>query len=296
MDSAVVPRDRGYLQQSLIEISLGFVSGAVGKIIEYPFDTIKVRMQYSQSLTNPLFTGTADCILKTYSNEGVIHGFYKGVASPLFGASMEYASLFWTYDLSKLVISKSLGSEELQFKHKVVAGGASGLITSFVLTPIELIKCQMQVNNLNNGKRYNLLDTISRIYHQDRKISSFWKGQSSTLFRETGGTMFWFGTYEYLTLYFQKQNNRTQNSSLELLTSGAAAGITYNLSFYPFDTIKSVMQTSTTPQTYLQVIKRLYLNGGVRNFYTGCGITLVRALPSNAIVFYLYQTMKTHLT
>jgi ornithine carrier protein len=49
------------------------MAGFTGKIVEYPFDTIKVRLQ-SQSLTND--HGALDCLKKTIQNEGYL-GLYK---------------------------------------------------------------------------------------------------------------------------------------------------------------------------------------------------------------------------
>ncbi len=47
----------------------------MGKIVEYPFDTIKVRLQV-QSIESPLYKGPIDCIQKSLHEEGV-RGLYK---------------------------------------------------------------------------------------------------------------------------------------------------------------------------------------------------------------------------
>lgn len=46
----------------------------VGKFAEYPFDTIKVRLQ-TQPLDHPYFSGPWDCFKTTLKQEGV-KGFF----------------------------------------------------------------------------------------------------------------------------------------------------------------------------------------------------------------------------
>lgn len=62
------------------------VAGIVGKFVEYPFDTVKVRLQ-TQSLSNPKFSGPLDCITKTIKEHG-IKDLYRvcilGNSSPLY--------------------------------------------------------------------------------------------------------------------------------------------------------------------------------------------------------------------
>jgi ornithine carrier protein len=47
----------------------------VGKVVEYPFDTVKVRLQ-TQSVENPLFQGPMDCLKTTVKEEG-FKGLFK---------------------------------------------------------------------------------------------------------------------------------------------------------------------------------------------------------------------------
>ena len=47
----------------------------VGKVVEYPFDTVKVRLQ-TQSVDSPLFKGPMDCLKSTVKEEGA-KGLFK---------------------------------------------------------------------------------------------------------------------------------------------------------------------------------------------------------------------------
>jgi len=70
-----------------------------GKMIEMPFDTIKVRLQSQPSGRPPLYTGPLDCFRQSWAKDGV-RGLYRGVSAPLVGAAIETSSLFFSVRIS----------------------------------------------------------------------------------------------------------------------------------------------------------------------------------------------------
>ncbi|KAA8902698.1 hypothetical protein TRICI_005829 [Trichomonascus ciferrii] len=284
-------------QESITDVVYGSISGIAGKLIEYPFDTVKVRLQ-SQPDNRPLqFTGPLDCFKQSIKHEG-IRGLYRGISSPIVGAAAENASLFWGYNLAQRLVSP-IGLSPMAAS--LVCGSISGVVTSFILTPIELIKCKMQVQTLpqfssSKARHHGVLRLILDVY-KHYGIRGYWHGQTGTLLRECGGSAAWFGANEYVKLFFQKLNNRKDNTIGELLLGGAAAGISYNVSLFPADTIKSRIQTETmlhpTQQmSFWQCGKLIVRNGGIRALYRGCGITVCRAAPSSAVIFVTYEKLK----
>ena len=85
----------GQGEEAIKDIVCGSVAGVVGKYIEYPFDTVKVRLQ-SQPDTLPLrYTGPLDCFKKSLQRDGFI-GIYRGISAPLVGAAVETSTLFFS--------------------------------------------------------------------------------------------------------------------------------------------------------------------------------------------------------
>ncbi|KAK9475990.1 mitochondrial carrier domain-containing protein [Lipomyces japonicus] len=325
-----------------------------GKILEYPFDTVKVRLQ-SQPDDLPLrFKGPIDCFKQTFQNEG-LKGFFRGISSPLFGAAAENASLFLSYQTA-LTVARHVWypglpqADKLPMPVVLTCGAASGAFTSFILTPIELIKCKMQVQNLITydhtsaatvvaasttsspslvatahesayaAATRRTMHTITRrqqppgalrlvidVYKQSG-ILGFWRGQLGTLFRETGGSAAWFGSYEYVSMALRRMrssnnsnNNATaasgSNTATESMLAGAVAGVTYNISLFPADSIKSRMQTESAMSLsinkgFWQVGKDMYRAGGITVLYRGCLMTVLRSAPSSAIIFLTYEQLK----
>lgn len=157
-------------------------AGVASKAFEHPFDLgesaqpsaaalcstdlglsphpVKVRLQ-SQPFDRPLrFKGPWDCFLQTLRAEG-LRGLYRGVSMPIAGAMAENATLFVSFSQTQALLrhlspppadSAGRGGDSSVPPPNVtqlsIAGAVAGAAASFVLTPVELVKCKMQVQNI----------------------------------------------------------------------------------------------------------------------------------------------------
>ncbi|KAE9387969.1 mitochondrial carrier [Gymnopus androsaceus JB14] len=279
----------------LKDITFGSIAGMVSKVFEHPFDLTKVRLQS-----------------QTWKNEGV-SGLYRGLPAPIVGAMAENASLFLSYrELQNLIrrVTHEQESEKLPLHQLALAAAGSGAITSFLLTPIELVKCKMQVQMLVTpaSSSLSLPGPISVLVSAFRGsgFTGLWLGHTGTLIRETGGTAAWFSTKEYISSLLLARRTPIDPDPLTLrpwesALSGACAGAAFNLALFPADTVKSAMQTaeelrpSVDPgvrfsrPTFLGTFSELYKAQGIRGLYAGCGITIARSIPSSAIIFLIFD-------
>jgi mitochondrial ornithine carrier protein len=246
---------------------------------------------------------------------------------PIGGAMVENATLFVVYNQSQALLRRLsppppiLASEAppINLTHLGLSAALAGACASFVLTPVELVKCKMQVQGSLPVKDLPSTSTpkapppgpvaITRAILHAEGIRGLWLGQTGTLIRETGGSAAWFTTFELASAWFvQRRVNAGQHrpdgsritkgdlSALELMASGASAGVVYNCVLFPADCIKSTIQTEDElrgggvgqRRTFLQVGKDIYKARGVRGLYQGCGLTALRAAPSSALIFYMY--------
>ncbi|KAJ9474706.1 Mitochondrial ornithine transporter 1 [Pseudozyma hubeiensis] len=155
----------GRLSQASKDIAFGSIAGMVSKVFEHPFDLVKVRLQ-TQSADRPRrYAGAFDCFKQTYLQEG-IRGLYRGLSMPVIGATMENACLFFTYNQIQSAIRWANGEERsgrsaakedaekpLSIPQLAIAAAGAGMVTSVVLTPIELIKCKMQVQMITREQQ-----------------------------------------------------------------------------------------------------------------------------------------------
>ncbi|CAO3593260.1 unnamed protein product [Absidia cylindrospora] len=330
-----VKETRSTFRQQLDDLAFGSIAGMVGKFVEYPFDTVKLRLQ-TQPLDRPYYAGPMDCFLTMLKNEGA-SSFYKGMASPLVGAMVENAALFVGYrQIQKVIRSYSMSDADRQLydglpedqlpslaqSQLVLAGTLSGAMASFVLTPVELIKCKLQVqlgsNSSGNGQyqqqqhqRYTGPLDVIRHTVQQHGMRGFYRGYLATLIRESGGGACWFGFYEYSCEQFIRRRQQSSASNYkvtkadlspsELMVGGACGGVAYNISFFPVDVVKSLMQTDEElrkgpSRSFMQTTRDHYKAGGIKAFYRGCGITAARSAPTSAIIFMTYELLTRHFT
>ncbi|KAJ6608598.1 mitochondrial carrier domain-containing protein [Mycena sp. CBHHK59/15] len=295
------------------------------QIFEHPFDLTKVRLQSQVLDAEARFAGPIDCLNKTWKNEG-IRGLYRGLPAPIVGAMAENASLFLSYrelqDLIKRANHQPI-DDPSSMPQIALAGAGAGAVTSFLLTPIELVKCKMQVQMLvapalsSAASSPQLMGPLSIFISVVRNtgIRGLWLGHTGTFIRETGGTAAWFTTKEFVASLlvarrYAKPNDLSGLTSAstkdlrpwESALSGACAGAAFNLALFPADTVKSAMQTEEELRpvariagkpprqaSFFETFKVMYRAQGIKGLYAGCGITVARSVPSSAIIFLIYD-------
>ncbi|KAH8116111.1 mitochondrial carrier [Phellopilus nigrolimitatus] len=319
--SAQETRDAAVLDGAR-DIAYGSAAGMVSKVFEHPFDLCKVRLQAQVLDHTARFRGPVDCLAATWRNEGV-RGLYRGLPAPVVGAMAENATLFLTYGqlqrLARWLSGAPPGAGELRSSQLAFAAAGAGAVTSFLLTPIELIKCKMQVQLLVREQQpqrsasprppprggappapdfrsfpgpLGVLRSVVRA-HGARGL---WLGQTGTLIRETGGAVAWFGAKEA-----ESESLLTSRDlrAWESAAAGACAGVAYNVVLFPADSVKSALQTAeelrpprapgAPRRTFWGVAREMYARRGVRGLYAGLGITTARAAPSSAMIFLIYD-------
>lgn len=301
------------------DITFGSAAGIASKFLEHPFDLTKVRLQAQVLDATARFRGPLDCLAQTFKKEG-FRGLYRGLPAPVVGAMAENATLFLAYGELQNVI-RHVGNipvtQALSLPQLTLAAAGAGTITSFVLTPIELVKCKMQVQMLITPQASSSTVTtaavaatasirdlpgpfaILRDVIRTAGVRGLWLGQAGTLIRETGGSGAWFGTKELVCKILRRDAPERQLRPWESALSGACAGAAFNLAFFPADTVKSTMQTEaelrpgiTGQRSFSTVARELYHAQGMRGLYAGCGITVARSVPSSALIFLIYDGLR----
>lgn len=282
-------------------------------------------------------------------------GLYRGITAPLVGAALETSSLFFFERVGREMLHRSglcpRDAGPLPLPALWFTGAFSGVFTSFVLTPVELVKCKIQVTSTSStmvtgtasldfavasssrGVRMPTATTtaaaaarnarplaVVRDIYRHHGLRGFWHGQLGTLIREAGGCAAWFGTKETTSKWLRRWHfgkgddnvlvagNAKNTSSLTVpplplwqqAVAGASAGVAYNFLFFPADTVKSRMQTRpvgecTAGQTFWSETRALWHQAGLKGFYRGCGITVLRSAPSSAFIFIVYDGLKQNL-
>lgn len=292
-------------EDSVITSCKQLVAGGAGGIclilVGHPMDTIKVRMQTMRTpkpgQPPPPFTGTFDCVAKTFRNEG-LRGFYRGMLAPLIGATPINAVIFFGYGLG-VRLQTGGGSptavENLTYNQILNAGMLSGAMAALLNAPIERIKCLLQVQqsttaNTAGTTHYKGFWDCARQVFADGGIRSAYRGMCSTWARDVPASGAYFLGYEWLKK--NTPNALAGNEAARTLFAGGFAGIFFWMVAIPADVIKSRIQTAPNgkyPRGMRDVVPSMLAKEGLRAFYKGTTPVFIRAFPANAACFFGYE-------
>ena len=126
--------------------------------------------------------------------------------------------------------------------------------------------------------------------------------------------------YHYHQLEQEWIDDKRQLKPWQMVIAGGLAGVAFHATFFPADVIKSIYQTRTeaelkaalrggglsssassttstststkkTSPLWRGLLTEIYRRDGIRGFYQGMGITMLRAVPSNAAIFLTYEML-----
>lgn len=123
----------------IINFFAGCTAGVANVVSGHPFDTIKVRMQMIE-------TTFGNCFRDIIKSEGAV-SLYKGVASPLMSIPFVKATSFLTFEAALRKMGIEQGQPITPFQ-SALAGSTAGVTTSFIYTPVEYIKCNLQMSGV----------------------------------------------------------------------------------------------------------------------------------------------------
>jgi len=262
------------------EIISGSLAGAAGILFTQPLDTIRIRLA-TQSSKQKLYNGILDCMRVTFRKEG-LRGLYKGVASPVCTMGIMNAVLFVTYEGSLRVISSS---KQPSLWDVYAAGFLSGITTSTINGPSELIKCIAQVNVNNKGHIREEWEICKKLLRQGGIYQAgLGRGLGITLLRDSFSYGGYFVIYEYLA----RKGNKSQSA---IFFAGGMAGALAWASIYPIECFKSRWQIGdpTEYKCWRDCLRKQIELDGIGFFRQGFWATIARAWPQNAVLFLTYE-------
>jgi solute carrier family 25 carnitine/acylcarnitine transporter 20/29 len=128
-------------------------------------------------------------------------------------------------------------------------------------------------------------------------IRGLFRGQVPTAIRESTGLCLYFRYIEMMTTMLTPPDLHHNEVPIYVpLIAGGVGGIMYWMFNYPFDYVKTLMQSDKLGDlkypTMTSVFKDQYRLGGWRVFFKGYGICMLRAFPVNAACVATYRVMQ----
>lgn len=271
---------RPLLSPVAAEAVAGAFAGLSGVVFGHPLDTVRVRLQ--QPGATSLRRVLADTV-----RLGGFSALFAGVSAPLFTSSLQNAVCFKAYASTSRALATSPASPLIV---SFLSGAVAGAATTILVTPVDLIKCQLQVRTVPGGPGVFALATSILRAEGPRGL---FRGAGVTLLRDVLSTGVYFCCYDAASAAVLAMTGGAEGahaSAALTLGAGGFAGVMSWLSIYPLDVVKSRLQAQPGRWDGMVDCFRESLRAeGAAVFSRGLGACLTRAFIVNAAIFGGYE-------
>ncbi|TMW93377.1 hypothetical protein EJD97_011807 [Solanum chilense] len=277
------------------EFVAGGFGGIAGLISGYPLDSIRVRQQNSNS-------GSAFNVFRhVVAKEGPL-SLYRGMAAPLASVTFQNAMVFQIYaTLSRTFDRKVPATDPPSYKGVALGGIAAGVIQSLIISPVELVKIQLQLQSKTNRCNNQVTrlkgprDVTRRIVSQ-AGLRGIYRGLTVTVLRDAHSHGLYFWVYEYTKEQLHPGCRKYGQESFQtMLVAGGLAGSVSWISCYPLDVVKTRLQAQSQSKSakyhgIIDCFRQSIRTEGYGVLWRGVGTTVGRAFLVNGTIFTAYET------
>ncbi|KAJ4125014.1 hypothetical protein NW768_009355 [Fusarium equiseti] len=296
----------------------GFIAGVFSGIaklsVGHPFDTIKVRLQTTDSSR---FKGPLQCVSQTIRNEG-FRGLYKGATPPLVGWMFMDSVMLGSLTVYRRLLSEHVfkvepvgtdvtasspgttpkGHTALPSFGHGIAGVMAGSTVSFIAAPVEHIKARLQIQYAaqKSDRLYaGPIDCLKKIYRH-HGIQGVYHGLSATLlFRAF--FFCWWGSYDVISRQLREKTSLS-TPAVNFWAGGLSAQVFW-LTSYPSDVVKQRIMTDPLGGGLNDGVQRfprwkdaataVYKESGWKGYWRGFVPCFLRAFPANAMALVAFE-------
>jgi solute carrier family 25 carnitine/acylcarnitine transporter 20/29 len=178
-----------------------------------------------------------------------------------------------------------------------MSGAFAGVANTVLSSPIEHVRIRLQSQPHGADRLYaGPLDCVRKLSAHGGVLSGLYRGTAVTTLREGFAYGSWFTAFEYMMNADAARTGvaREDVAAWKIALYGGLAGEVLWLSSYPFDVIKSKMQTDGFGKdrkypTMRSCFASTWRAEGARGFWKGIAPTLLRAMPVSAGTFAVVE-------
>ncbi|ETS62730.1 hypothetical protein PaG_02468 [Moesziomyces aphidis] len=298
----------------------GACAGLVSSVLTCPLDVVKTRLQAQEGRRRPTavsapiadvaaipsveaqrYLGLRGTLRKIWADDG-IRGFYRGLGPTIFGYLPTWAIYFSVYDSCKTILARDVaGSGEEDFVNHIVSAMTAGAASTVCTSPLWVVKTRFMLQSSRSSvQRYrHTADAFVQIYRSEG-LRGFYKGLLPSLLGVSHVAV-QFPLYESFKSLARDRVGRDDLTAAEILTCSSSAKMIASVTTYPHEVLRTrlQMQPRGEGRTYSgvwQACKTIARDEGVRGFYKGMTVNLVRTVPSSALTILTYELIMQHLT
>ncbi|GLT62188.1 hypothetical protein SLA2020_348440 [Shorea laevis] len=276
------------------EFVAGGLGGIAGIISGYPLDTLRIRQQHSNA-------GSAFRILRNVMAAEGPAALYRGMGAPLASVTFQNAMVFQIYAVLSRALDPSVSTKDPpSYKGVALGGFCTGALQSMLLSPVELVKIRLQLQNntyakLHQADSYKGPVSVAKTIFKTEGFRGMYRGLAITVLRDAPSHGFYFWTYEYMREQLHPGCRKSGQESLKtMMFAGGLAGVASWVCCYPLDVVKTRLQAqSLSPlPKYTGIVdcfRKSVSEDGYSVLYRGLGTAVARAFVVNGAIFAAYE-------
>ncbi|KAF2842140.1 calcium dependent mitochondrial carrier protein-like protein [Patellaria atrata CBS 101060] len=303
----------------------GGISGIVSRTSTAPLDRLKVyliaHIGNAEDSIRAAKSGAAIQATKgawaTLSNAakdlwaaGGMRSLFAGNGLNVVKVMPESAVKFGSYEAAKRLAARIEGHSDPKQIHswsKFICGGTSGMVSQFVVYPLDTLKFRMQCETVKGGLHGNrlIIATAKKMWTKDG-FRSFYRGLPMGLAGMFPYAALDLGTFEYLKKTISQHNAKKRGVHEEQAMPGSVAtaaiggfsGAFGASMVYPMNLIRTRLQSQGTvqhPRTYTgiwDVLHQTVKGEGIRGLFKGLTPNLLKVVPAVSITYVVYENSK----
>ncbi len=251
------------------EFLAGCIAGFSKIYTGQPFDIVKVRLQSAQGDVKPSPITIVKNIVKY---EGGLTALWKGSLPPLLGIGATASLQFGVNENVKKIFNKRNNGKKMTVDQLFISGSLAGLANCIVSAPVENFRIRIQTQSKDNPIYKGSIDCIKKIYGE-HGLRGVYKGIVPTLYRDSLGYGFYFAAFAKIMEYLAPGQTRSEYSLFKIGCAGSISGIILWGSVFPFDVVKTKIQTDSFEKPQYKGIRdcfmKTYQSKGISAFYSG---------------------------
>jgi solute carrier family 25 carnitine/acylcarnitine transporter 20/29 len=206
-----------------------------------------------------------------FSKNLKVWSLYRGMSSPLIGSMFINSILFGVESnvRKNLDFEKATNNSE-RYKFFALSGAIAGFVQGVLLTPIEIVKIKMQ---LENSKYRSTMECV-KDYVNNKGAKSLTRGFLLTIYRETPACSLYFVGFEMILDSFEVKDKK--HKLWHLLSAGGLAGCISWTFTYPIDVVKTRYQADSSYKGMKACLLNTYKTEGLIGFWRGLPVALMR--------------------
>ncbi|KAI8469853.1 MAG: mitochondrial carrier domain-containing protein [Monoraphidium minutum] len=256
-------------------------------------------------------TSALQTALRVYQREG-LPGFWKGNALNVARTAPFKALNFFSFDMYSRALSRHLGGDVGSMRF--LAGAAAGITATLVCFPLDTLRTRMMAPGGHH--RYGgPLATLRGIARHEGAGALYAGCVPAVVGMAPAGAVF-YGVYDALkSRHLRRDAEAAAAAGVEggkaaggrrpggggvapelpagfTLLYGALAGVASEVCIYPLEVLRRRMQLHAAWGRIALAAGAIWREGGAGGFYAGLRPSLLQVLPSAALSYWVYESVK----